>query len=63
MILVDALLAAANTFPNDTGLGWERLHPRVLNRVSHGVLLWLCAVMHQAETTGKWPEAAELVQT
>ncbi len=61
MILVDALLAAANTFPKDTGLGWDRLHPRALNRVSHGVLLWLCAVLHQAETNGKWPEAAELV--
>ena len=61
MILVDALLAAANTFPKGTGLGWDRLHPRALNRLSHGLLLWLCAVLHRAEITGRWPEAAELV--
>jgi len=53
MVLVAALLAIANTFPNDTGLGWDRLHPRALNRLSHGVLLWLCAVLHHAEVTGK----------
>ena len=61
MILVDALLEAVNTFPKETGLGWDRLHPRTLNRLSHGLLLWICAVLHQAEITGKWPEAAELV--
>ena len=60
MILIDALLAAANTFPKDTGLGWDKLHPRALNRLSHGLLLWVCAVLHQTEITGKWPEAAEL---
>ena len=61
MIIVQALFAAAMTFPRETGLGWDLLHPRALNRLSHGTLLWLCAVMHQAEKTGKWPEAAELV--
>ena len=61
MVLVEALLAAANTFPKDTGLGWDRLHPRALNRLSRGLLLWICAVLHQAEMTGRWPAAAELV--
>lgn len=48
MILVQALLAAANTFPTETGLGWDQLHPRALNRLSQGVLLWVCAVLHNA---------------
>ena len=61
MIIVQALLAAANTFPRETGLGWDRLHPRTLVRLSHGTLLWLCAVLHNAERTGRWAEAAELV--
>ena len=61
MLLADALLAAANTFPTDTGLGWDRLHPRALNRLSRGLLLWICAVLHQAEISGNWPKAAELV--
>ena len=61
MILVQALLDAANTFPRDTGLGWDQVHPRTLNRLSHGILLWICAVLHNAEVTGRWPEAAELV--
>ena len=39
MNIVQALLAAANTLPRETGLGWDRLHPRVLNRLSHGTLL------------------------
>ena len=60
-IITQALLAAANTFLIETGLGWGRLHPRALNRLSQGILLWLCAVMHNAERTGRWPAAAELV--
>ena len=60
MIIVQALLAAANTFRRETGLGWDRLHPRVLNRLSHGTLLWVCAVLHNAERK-RWPAAAELV--
>ena len=53
MIMVQALLAAAMTFPRETGLGWDLLHPIALNRLSYGTLLWLCAVMHQAEITGE----------
>ena len=56
-----SLLAAANTFPRKIGLGWDRLHPRTLVRLSHGILLWLWAVLHNAERTGRWIEAAELV--
>ena len=49
MIIVQALLDAAMTFPKETGLGWDRLHPRALCRLSHGTLLWVCAVLHNAE--------------
>ena len=55
------MLDAANTFSRDIVLGWDQLHPRTLNRLSHGVLIWICAVLHNAETTGRWPEAGELV--
>ena len=45
----------------ETGLGWDRLHPRALDRISQGTLLWLCAALHNAERTGEWPAAAELI--
>ena len=61
MIIVQALLAAANTFLRETGLGWVRLHPRTLVRLSHCIQLWLCAVLHNVERTWKLLEAAELV--
>ena len=61
MLIVQALLAAANTFPMESGIGWDAIHPRALNRLSHGTLLWRCAVLHQAEKTSSWPEAAELI--
>ena len=61
MIMVQALIDAAMTFPKETGLGWDRLHPRALCRLSYGTQLWVCAVLHNAERTGRWPAAAELV--
>ena len=61
MIVAQALLAAANTFPKGTGLGWDGLHPIIQNRLSQGALLWICAVLHEAEKTGAWPKVAELV--
>ena len=61
MIMVQALIDAAMTFHKETGLGWDRLHPRALCRLSYGTQLWVCVVLHNAERTGRWPAAAELV--
>ena len=49
MVLVQALIDAAMSFPKETGLGWDRLHPRALCRLSHGTLVWVCVVLHNAE--------------
>ena len=61
MLFIEAILQAANTFPAETGLGWDGLHPRVLNRVSTATLKWLAAILHWAEKHGRWQEAVEMV--
>ena len=33
-LLVEELLDAAQTFPNETGLGWDRIHPKAILRMS-----------------------------
>ena len=33
-LLIDELLEASGTFPNETGLGWDRWHPKVIGRLS-----------------------------
>ena len=33
-LLVEELCEAANTFPDETGLGWDKWHPKVLCRLS-----------------------------
>ena len=43
MMVVQALLAAATTFPMEAGLGWDSLHPRALNRLAPGTSLGLCS--------------------
>ena len=48
MVVVQALIDAAMTFPRETWLGWDRLHPRALCRLSHATFLWVCAVLHNA---------------
>ena len=57
----DAVLEAAMTFPADTGLGWDGLHPRCLNRLSKELLNWLVLILKQAEKSGRWQEAVELI--
>ena len=57
----EALLEAAMTFPVDTRLGWDGIHPRCLNRLSSELLTWLVLILKHAEKTGTWQEAVELV--
>ena len=58
---VEAVLEAAMTFPIDTGLGWDGIHPRCLNRVSKELMAWLVLILKHAEATGGWQAAVELV--
>ena len=58
---VEAVLDAAMTFPADTGLGWDGIHPRCLHRVSRELIEWLVLILRQAEATGEWQAAVELV--
>ena len=44
-LLVEQLLEAALTFPNETGLGWDRLHPKAIHRLSRLVLDLLVRVL------------------
>ena len=57
----EAILEAAMTFPTDTGLGWDGVHPRCLKRASKELLAWLVLILKHAEATGKWQEAVGLV--
>ena len=57
----DAVLEAAMTFPVDTGLGWDGIHPRCLNRLSKELLDWLVLILRQAERSGRWQEAVQLI--
>ena len=58
---VEAVLDAAMTFPVDTGLGWDGVHPRCLGRLSSELLDWLVLILRHAEKTGEWQAAVELI--
>ena len=60
-IKVRDLLDAANSFSEDIGLGWDRLHPRALNRLPEHLLERLCGLLMKAEEEGDWTEAVGLV--
>ena len=60
-IWVDDLLEAALTFPNETGLGWDRLHPKVVCRLSRALVLDLVRIMIICEQVGEWPDNVALV--
>ena len=51
----DVIRAAASTFPDETGLGWDKLHPKALARCSDEALLELVAILMLAERLGRWP--------
>ena len=55
-ILVEELLEAAQSFPAETGLGWDQWHPRVIVRLSYSTLLLLVAILMECERAGEWPD-------
>ena len=52
---------AMATFPVETGLGWDRLHPRALLRLSDQAIIALLRIFILAELLGEWPEAVGVV--
>ena len=48
------ILDAAGTFSDDVGLGWDRLHPKVLRRVPKSMLNELGRIFMAAERMGSW---------
>ena len=60
-MLVEELLEACKTFPDETGLGWDRWHPKVLGRLSKPLVKLLVDILWQCEKEGVWPEDIDLV--
>ena len=60
-LVEDELLHACSTFPNHTGLGWDRWHPKVLLRLPRSTLQMLVILLAQCEEEGKWPQTMALV--
>ena len=49
------LREAAKTFPTETGLGWDQVHPRILLRCSEELLEVLVGILTACEALGMWP--------
>jgi len=60
-ISVDIARRAAHTFPPNTGLGWDKLHPRVISRCHDEAILALIRLLVLAEMLGQWPAAIGIV--
>ena len=59
--MVNELLEASLTFPDETGLGWDRWHPKVLGRITKPLDKQLASILRQCEKDGAWPEDIDLV--
>ena len=57
----EELIKASLTFPDDTGLGWDKLHPKAIRRISDSLLNLLVRIMVQCELAGTWPAMVALV--
>ena len=49
------------TFPVGSGLGWDGIHPRALNRLDDALMALLIDLLMICEMLGKWPMAIQLV--
>ena len=54
-------MAACETFAPNTGLGWDRIHPRALLRLSRGAIVSLLRILILCEILGEWPLAMGVV--
>ena len=60
-LLKEELLDSALTFSNHTGLGWDRLHPKCISRLSDSLLMLLMTILRLCEDDGGWPAMVALV--
>ena len=54
-------MEASRTFIVEIGLGWDQVHPRVVERLSKSTLLLLVTILMECERTGEWPAGVALV--
>ena len=49
------------TFPSGSGLGWDGIHPKALDRLDDATIQLLIDLLGICERLGKWPMAIQLV--
>ena len=52
---------AIMTFPAGTGLGWDGIHPRALDRLDDAAIQALIDLVIACEKLGRWPTITEMV--
>ena len=60
-LLVEELLDAAQIFPNETGRGRGRAHPKAILRMSKSEVSFLVKILVDCERSGVWPDEVALV--
>ena len=60
-LLLDELLKSLASFPNGTGLGWDRVHPKALLRAHAKWIDSLLKLLMRCEAAGQWPATIELI--
>lgn len=55
------MLDAAAAFPTETGLGWDKMHPRILRRLSRETVKLMVTILHICEQHGTWPNQVAFV--
>ena len=60
-ILRDEIIDACSTFPDHTGIGWDRMHPKCIVRLSPALVDMLANIFMMCEKEGDWPRAIALV--
>ena len=60
-VSVPEFRGALMTFPAGSGLGWDGIHPRALDRLDDVTIQLLIDLLWICERLGKWPMAIQLV--
>ena len=60
-LLMDELLYSLVSFPNTTGLRWDKVHPKAMRRANAQRVKALLKFLIRCEAVGEWPVVIELV--
>ena len=60
-VSLQVVRGTAFAFPANTGLGWDKFHPRALARCSDEALLALIRLFLPSEALSRWPVAVGIV--